>query len=44
MARDIGCTRDELGERMTNLEFVEWKAFYVWEAAMIKWARQQDHG
>jgi hypothetical protein len=32
-------TLAELGQRMSQAEFVQWRAFYVWEAAMIEFQR-----
>ena len=32
LARDLGCTVSELGERLTTAEFARWAGFYTWEA------------
>jgi hypothetical protein len=32
LARDVGCTVAELNERVSWPEFLNWMAFYLWEA------------
>lgn len=34
LARDLGCTVAELDERLSHGEYVQWRAYYVWEQAM----------
>jgi len=42
LARDLGMTVKELGERMTVREFAEWMAFYWAEAKEIESARKKE--
>jgi len=41
LARDLGMTVKELGERLTVREFQEWMAFYWAEAKEIEAARKK---
>jgi len=41
LARDLGMTVKELGERMTQREFCEWMAFYWAEAKEIEAAQKK---